>query len=107
MTVATAFAVSWKPLTNSKPSAISSATPNSRNGSHVVIGAPESSTSCMQTVSCVSETACERSQKDQNPKPAPLALKPWTDDRVRRNDVNHSHTPCPEEKARATFSAGR
>ena len=29
MTVATAFAVSWKPLTNSKPSAISSAIPSS------------------------------------------------------------------------------
>ncbi len=30
MTVATALAVSWKPLTNSKPSAISSATPSSK-----------------------------------------------------------------------------
>ncbi len=35
MTVATALAVSWKPLTNSKPSAMSSATPSSRNGSSV------------------------------------------------------------------------
>jgi hypothetical protein len=33
MTVATAFAVSWKPLTNSNPSAISSATPSRKKGS--------------------------------------------------------------------------
>jgi len=31
MTVATALAVSWKPLTNSNASAISSATPSSKN----------------------------------------------------------------------------
>ena len=32
MQVATALAVSWKPLTNSKPSAISSAMPSRTNG---------------------------------------------------------------------------
>ena len=32
MTVATAFAVSWKPFTNSKPSAMKSATPRRMNG---------------------------------------------------------------------------
>ncbi len=31
MTVATALAVSWKPLTNSKPSAITSASPRKAN----------------------------------------------------------------------------
>ncbi len=47
MTVATAFAVSWKPLTNSKQSAIRSATPRSRKGSQVVARAvaPEASKS--------------------------------------------------------------
>src|ERR1700733_15058007 len=32
MTVATAFAVSWKPLTNSKPSAMNNAMPSKMNG---------------------------------------------------------------------------
>jgi hypothetical protein len=36
--VATAFAVSWNPLTNSKPSAISSATPSRMKGRMVVEG---------------------------------------------------------------------
>jgi hypothetical protein len=40
MTVATAFAVSWKPLTNSKPSAMRSATPSSSQGSQVVATGP-------------------------------------------------------------------
>ena len=44
MTVATAFAVSWKPLTNSNPSAISRATPSSRKAS-VVVWVPLRSTS--------------------------------------------------------------
>ena len=42
MTVATAFAVSWKPLTNSKPSAISIATPSRMNG-RIVVGPPPAS----------------------------------------------------------------
>jgi hypothetical protein len=45
MTVATALAVSWKPLTNSKPSAISKATPSIRNGSQVLTGMPEATIS--------------------------------------------------------------
>src|ERR1700693_5572480 len=39
ITVATALAVSWKPLTNSNPSAVSSATPSSRKG-RIVVGPP-------------------------------------------------------------------
>jgi hypothetical protein len=39
-TVATALAVSWKPLTNSKPSAITSATPSRMNGPQLRTCAP-------------------------------------------------------------------
>ncbi|MNE77947.1 hypothetical protein D3C80_1743090 [compost metagenome] len=48
MTVATALAVSWKPLTNSKPRAISNARPSSRNGVTVVITVPLALTSCFR-----------------------------------------------------------
>jgi hypothetical protein len=48
MTVATALAVSWKPLTNSKPSAISNATPSRMNGAMARVGTPASVTSLMR-----------------------------------------------------------
>ncbi|MNE33814.1 hypothetical protein D3C80_1275050 [compost metagenome] len=48
ITVATALAVSWKPLTNSKPRAISNARPSSRKGVTVVITVPLALTSCFR-----------------------------------------------------------
>jgi len=45
MTVATAFAVSWKPLTNSNPSAISSARPSSMMAPVASTGPPAPLTS--------------------------------------------------------------
>ncbi|MCY1463454.1 hypothetical protein D9M71_813530 [compost metagenome] len=48
ITVATALAVSWKPLTNSKPRAITSARPSRRNGVAVVMTVPLAVTSCLR-----------------------------------------------------------
>ena len=65
MTVATALAVSWKPLTNSKPSAISIATPSSRNGRMVVGPPPLSREVRVDRIGHIEQAASEHRQENE------------------------------------------